>query len=61
MMDSQKIHQAGCTLSVRLRDGMGVGATPVAWGGFIPPGGGVTPSARPPYKKLEEAFCEVVK
>jgi hypothetical protein len=36
MMDSQKVHQAGCTLSVRLRDGMGVGATPAAWGGFTP-------------------------
>ncbi len=33
-MDSQKVHLAGCTRSVRLRDGMGVGATPKAWGGL---------------------------
>jgi hypothetical protein len=61
MMDSQKVHLTGCTLSVRLRGGMGVGATPAVWGGFIPPGGG---SRRWPdrlVKWLEETFCEVVK
>ena len=31
LMESQKGHLAGCTHSVRLKDGMGVGATPVAW------------------------------
>jgi hypothetical protein len=34
VMKSPKVHLAGCTRSVRLRDGVGVGATPAAWGGF---------------------------
>ena len=39
-MDLEKVHQAGCTLSVH----PGAGATPAAWDGFTPPGGGGKPS-----------------
>jgi hypothetical protein len=54
MMDSQKVHHAGCTLSVH----PGVGVEP---GGFTPPGGGSRHRRDRPSKWLEETFCEVVK
>ncbi len=53
MMDSLKVHQAGCTLSVH----PGVGVEP---GGFTLPGGGGEAIPRL-VKWLEETFCEVVK
>ena len=66
MMDSQIVHLTGCTLSVRLRNGMGVGATSAAWGGstlFLRQAhDGESRHGRDrPYRKLEETFYEVVK
>jgi hypothetical protein len=58
-MDPQKVHKAGCMLSLRLKDEMGVGATPAAWGGFNSPGGGSRFQRDRRAKWLEEAVCEV--
>jgi hypothetical protein len=56
MMDYQKVHQAARAGQA----GAGVGATPMAWGGFIPPGGGSRHRRDRLANWLEETFCEVI-
>jgi hypothetical protein len=55
-MDSYKVHQSGCSRSVH----PGVGATPMAWGGFTSPGGGSRLRRDRLVKWLEETFYEVI-
>jgi hypothetical protein len=55
MMDSLKVHHSGCMRSVH----PGVGATPMAWDGFTPAGGGSRPRRDRPTESSKGFFARL--